>query len=125
MEPAEIARLCSGERFAPAALSDDERLRLETGTLDEAPPHVAGDFPEWLSPSLTGIFGDEVASEMAALAKRAPLDLRVNALKASRELVQAELAHLSPAPTPISPLGLRILHGPGEKAPPSSRIPPS
>jgi 16S rRNA (cytosine967-C5)-methyltransferase len=54
---------------------------------------------------------------MAALAKRAPLDLRVNALKASRELVQAELAHLSPAPTPISPLGLRILHGPGERAP--------
>ena len=117
MSAPEIARLCSGERFAPAPLSDDELLRLETGTLDDAPPHVAGDFPEWLFPSLAAIFADEVAPEMAALSKRAPLDLRVNGLKSSRELVQAELAHLSPAPTPISPLGLRILHGPGEKAP--------
>jgi 16S rRNA (cytosine967-C5)-methyltransferase len=113
----EIARLCSGERFAPAPLSEDERSRLDRGSLDGAPPHVAGDFPEWLEPSLASVFGGEAAAEMAALAKRAPLDLRVNALKSSRELVQAELAHLSPAPTPYSPLGLRIVHGPSERAP--------
>ncbi|MGA0593604.1 RsmB/NOP family class I SAM-dependent RNA methyltransferase [Enterovirga sp. CN4-39] len=113
----EISRLCSGERFAPAPLSDAERGRLDAGSLDDAPPHVSGDFPEWLSPSLERLFGAELAAEAAALAKRAPLDLRVNALKSSRELVQAELAHLSAAPTPYSPLGLRIIHGAGEKAP--------
>ena len=117
MSADEIARLCSGERFAPAPLSEDERSRLDGGSLDGAPPHVAGDFPEWLEPSLRAIFGEDEAAEMAALAKRAPLDLRVNALKASRELVQGELAHLLPTPTPYSPLGLRIVHGPGERAP--------
>jgi 16S rRNA (cytosine967-C5)-methyltransferase len=117
MSAEEIARLCSGERFAPEPLSEEERRRLETGSLDGAPPHVAGDFPEWLTASLEGIFGPDLPDEMAALARRAPLDLRVNTLKGSRELVSAELAHLSPAPTPHSPLGLRITHEPGGRAP--------
>src|SRR6202008_765431 len=39
---------------------------------------------------------------------RAPLDLRVNSLKAKRDKVQAALSHLSAKPTPFSPLGLRI-----------------
>src|SRR6202008_1883472 len=39
---------------------------------------------------------------------RAPLDLRVNSLKAKREKVEAALAHLGAKPTPFSPLGLRI-----------------
>lgn len=113
----EISRLCSGERFAPSPLTEEERRALDKGGLDWAPAHVAGDFPEWLAPSLERLFGADLAPEMSALAKRAPLDLRVNALKRSRELVQGELGHLSPAPTPFSPLGLRIVHAPGEKAP--------
>src|SRR5437764_9957208 len=39
-----IGALCSGERFAPAPLSDEERARLANGTLEGAPTHVAGDF---------------------------------------------------------------------------------
>ena len=117
LSPAEIASLCSGERFAPEPLSDAERARLEGASLDDAPAHVAGDFPEWLAPSLERVFGEETAAEAGALARRAPLDLRVNTLKASRELVAAELAHLGPAPTPHSPWGLRVMHGPGERAP--------
>lgn len=117
LSPAQIMRLFSGERFAPAPLSAEEEARLQSADLASAPAHIAGDFPEWLTPSLEGVFGDDLAAEMAAFARRAPLDLRVNALKGSRELVQAELAHLAAAPTPHSPLGLRITHGPGEKAP--------
>ncbi|MFO1168877.1 MAG: MFS transporter, partial [Rhodoblastus sp.] len=45
-----IASLCSGERYAPAPLSDDERARLHSASLDGAPDHVAGDYPEWLGP---------------------------------------------------------------------------
>ena len=42
------------------------------------------------------------------MASRAPLDLRVNTLKAKREKMLASLAHLGVQPTPWSPLGLRI-----------------
>src|SRR4051795_5115447 len=47
-----IAALCSGERFAPEPLTETERRRLAEGSLDDAPAPVAGDFPDWLEPSL-------------------------------------------------------------------------
>src|SRR5207253_2633179 len=46
-----------------------------------------------------------------AMASRAPLDLRVNTLKAKREKVLASLRHLGAEPTPWSPIGLRIALG--------------
>ena len=49
------------------------------------------------------------AQEGTALARRAPLDLRVNTLMADRTGTAAELAHLHAAPTPWSPVGLRII----------------
>ena len=42
------------------------------------------------------------------MASRAPLDLRVNTLKAKREKMLTSLAHLGVRPTPWSPVGLRI-----------------
>ncbi|MGE5369718.1 MAG: RsmB/NOP family class I SAM-dependent RNA methyltransferase [Chloroflexota bacterium] len=110
---ATIAALCTGERHAPAPLSDDERQRLETATLDGAPAHVRGDYPEWLADRFDAAFGDRAAEEGAGLAARAPVDLRVNILKGSREQALAKLSHLNPAPTPFSPIGLRIDAGQG------------
>ena len=108
-----IAALCDGSRFAPPPLSGDERARLTAGeaALAGAPAHVAGDFPEWLLPSLQAEFGHALVSEMQALAQRAPLDLRVNPLKGTRRDALAALSHLRPRPTPHSPLGLRLPHG--------------
>jgi len=103
-----IGRLANGARFAPEPLSDEERARLSNASLDGAPPHVAGDYPEWLDPHFAGTFGEERAAEGAALASRAPLDLRVNTLAADREEAEQELAEYRPAPTRWSPLGLRI-----------------
>jgi 16S rRNA (cytosine967-C5)-methyltransferase len=103
-----IARLADGSRFAPEPLSDDERTRLASGDLAGAPPHVAGDYPEWLDAAFAATFGDERAEEGAALSSRAPLDLRVNTLKAEREQALAQLADLAPEPTRWSPWGLRI-----------------
>jgi 16S rRNA (cytosine967-C5)-methyltransferase len=103
-----IARLADGSRFAPPPITDEERARLESADLDQAPPWVAGDYPEWLDPHLARAFGDERAAEGAALAARAPLDLRVNTLKATREEAAGALAELAPAPTRWSPVGLRI-----------------
>ncbi len=104
----EIAALCSGERYAPAPLSAVEREKLETATLEGAPDHVAGDFPEWLAPYFTRAFGADAIIEGRALAERAPVDLRVNSLKSTRENALEDLAHLDPQPTPFAPFGLRI-----------------
>ncbi|SDR56809.1 16S rRNA (cytosine967-C5)-methyltransferase [Rhizobiales bacterium GAS113] len=114
-----LAALCDGSRFAPPPLSAQERARLEAGAtaLANAPLHVAGDFPEWLSPSLQGEFGDDLVNEMQALAHRAPLDLRVNALKGRRDEAMAALAHLRPEATPHSALGLRLPHGEDGRGP--------
>ncbi|HVY58454.1 MAG TPA: RsmB/NOP family class I SAM-dependent RNA methyltransferase [Xanthobacteraceae bacterium] len=112
-----IAALCDGARFAPAPLDEAERSALADGTLDGAPAPVRGDYPEWLDAQFARVFDDERAEEGAALARRAPLDLRVNALKADRDKAAAMLAHLQPAPTRWSPTGLRIALSPDAKSP--------
>jgi 16S rRNA (cytosine967-C5)-methyltransferase len=113
---AAIGALCGG-RFAPEHLTAREVEALQTGSLAGAPPHVAGDYPEWLDPHLARVFGDERAEEGAALARRAPLDLRINTLKSGREDVLAKLSHLKAEPTRWSPVGLRIALAADAKSP--------
>lgn len=112
-----IAALCDGSRFAPEPLTEAERRALATRSPADAPAPVAGDYPEWLDPYLARVFGDDRAAEAAAMASRAPLDLRVNTLKAKREKVLASLKHLGAHETPWSPLGLRIELGADAKNP--------
>ena len=112
-----IAALFSGEGHAPAPLTAGERERLMTADLAGAPPHVAGDFPEWLTPQFAASFGDDAVEEGRALAHRAPVDLRANLLKASRDKALVALSHLSPQPTPLSPVGLRIAIRPDGRGP--------
>lgn len=120
-----IAALCTGERHAPAPLSEAERQRLETATLDEAPAHVLGDYPQWLAERMEAAFGARAADEGRALAMRAPVDLRANLLKTTREKALADLAHLGAQPTPFSPWGLRIAITPDGRAPALSAEPAS
>ena len=108
MDTDTIAALCDGGRFAPEPLSDGERAALTSRTLDNAPAHIAGDYPEWLDGYLAQAFGDDRVAEATAMASRAPLDLRVNTLKAKREKIEGSIAHLGARPTPWSPIGLRI-----------------
>src|SRR5260370_18884796 len=77
-----IAALCDGGRFAPEPLSEAEPAALTSPSLKGAPAHIAGDHPEWLDPYLSQLFGDDRVAEATAMASRAPLDLRVNTLKA-------------------------------------------
>ncbi len=104
----EVEALFSGEAHAPEALDETERARFAAGSLEGAPAHVAGDFPAWLEPSFAAVFGESLVAETSALALRAPVDLRVNTLKAAREKALASLAHLHAEPTPLSPIGLRL-----------------
>src|ERR1700716_3900697 len=53
-----ISALCDGGRFAPEPLSEAERSALTSRSLDDAPSHVAGDYPEWLDGHLANAFGD-------------------------------------------------------------------
>lgn len=106
-----IEALCDGSRFAPEPLTEAERTALTSRTAEGAPAAIAGDYPEWLDPYLAAVFGDDRAAEAAAMASRAPLDLRVNTLKSSRDKVLKSLAHLKAQPTPWSPIGLRITLG--------------
>src|SRR5207244_1876551 len=112
-----IAALCDGARFAPEPLSDGEHAALASRTLEDAPAHVAGDYPEWLDGYLAQVFGEDRAAEATAMARRAPLDLRVNTLKAKREKVLSSLAHLGATVTPWSPIGLRIELGADARSP--------
>jgi 16S rRNA (cytosine967-C5)-methyltransferase len=117
MDAATISALCDGGRFAPEPLTEAESSALTSRSPDDAPAPVAGDYPEWLDPYLAKVFGDDRAAEAAAMASRAPLDLRVNTLKAKREKVQGSLRHLGAHETPWSPIGLRIELGADAKNP--------
>jgi 16S rRNA (cytosine967-C5)-methyltransferase len=112
-----IARLFDGSRFAPEPLTEAAAAALESASLAGAPPYVAGDYPEWLDAHFARVFGDERAEEGAALASRAPVDLRVNTLKASRDDAVRALADLQAEPTRWSPVGLRIKLDAGAKSP--------
>ena len=59
--------------------------------------------PEWLVPELSPLVGPD---EWSALVERAPLDLRVNVAKASRDELASEFPEGEP--TPISPWGIRL-----------------
>ena len=117
LDVAAISALCDGSRHAPAPLEEEERARLAQASLDGAPAAVAGDYPEWLDPYFAETFGEERADELAALASRAPLDLRVNSLKTDRDAVAAALASLDAVPTRWSPFGLRIALAADAKSP--------
>lgn len=104
-----IARLADGSKYAPEVLSGEEHARLDAADMSRAPPYVAGDYPEWLDPHLARVFGEARAEEGAALASRAPLDLRTNTLKGERA-TSAMLGDLSREPTRLSPWGLSLIH---------------
>ena len=80
-----IAALFTGEGHASAKLTEGEVARLTAADLAGAPSHVIGDFPEWLQPQFEASFGADAAEEGRALAERAPVDLRVNTLKTTRD----------------------------------------
>ncbi len=112
---AEVARAFSGGRFAPAALSAGEHAALagiEGHTLEhpEMPGPVRLELPDWIAVRLAARFGAALPAEAAALTAPAPLDLRANLLKTTRNAARAALKAegIDATPTPLSPWGLRI-----------------
>jgi 16S rRNA (cytosine967-C5)-methyltransferase len=112
---AQVAASYFGDRFTAAPLSAEEGAalaRLEGHTLDDPamPQAVRLEVPDWLLPRLAARFGPALEAELSALLEPAPLDLRVNTLKATRDEAQKALAAegVAARPTAFSPWGLRV-----------------
>jgi len=82
--------LFTGRDHAPPPLSAAERAHLA------APPALAGnvalDCPDWLAPRLEAALGADFAPVMQLLRARAPIFLRVNAARATRDEAVEALA---------------------------------
>ena len=105
-----VEALFDGGPYAPAPLSTDERARL-LAPADPPPDWVSAGVPAFVTPMLQARFGEQWLLEARALtAGRAPLDLRVNALRGSVEQAVTLLATdgLEPTPMPLSARGLRL-----------------
>ncbi|PTW60521.1 16S rRNA (cytosine967-C5)-methyltransferase [Breoghania corrubedonensis] len=110
---AAVERALADDRHAPDLLSDKEKAAIAANSLEGAPDWVRADIPEWLWPSFSDNFDDEAVAEGAALSERAPIDLRVNTLKATREKVLKRLGSLGAEPTLIASTGVRLKPRPG------------
>lgn len=108
-------------RLALLAWPDDalEHLDLDDATRDwlarahavPLPEGLRHHLPTWLADRLRTRLGDaELAALAEGLLQPAPLDLRVNALRARPADVQRALAEagVTAVPTPFAPLGLRV-----------------
>jgi 16S rRNA (cytosine967-C5)-methyltransferase len=108
----------SGPQLAPLLLDTPEAewLReVQATCLDDLPLTLRCDFPDWLLDKLLRQLGEAETLALArSLQQPAPLDLRVNSMKASRDEVLARFVRdgIEAAQTPYSPLGLRLSGNP-------------
>jgi 16S rRNA (cytosine967-C5)-methyltransferase len=99
--------------FLRGALGPQEIEWLDhVSSIDRASlaPKLRHNLPDWIAQPLQAQLGDEFWALAASLNEPAPLDLRVNVLKAKREEVQAALASadIDAHPTRYSPWALRV-----------------
>ena len=111
-----VVQTYSGGQYAPQTLLPNHQGKLAAlvgHTIDhpDMPQAVRLELPDWLLPHLQARFGDQLDREIAAMDGEAPLDLRVNLLKATREEAMHALQRegLDVRLTRLSPWGLRIL----------------
>ena len=90
-----------------------ERIKEIDRTL--MPAQMRTNLPKWLFDKFVAQYGEAETLALAdALNQPAPLDLRVNSIKATRDEVQAGLleAPIAAEPMPYAPLGLRVMKKP-------------
>jgi 16S rRNA (cytosine967-C5)-methyltransferase len=94
------------EQHGPGKLNDDEVKALRGDV--SAEPWILADIPQWLWPQFEAQFGSSALEQGGALAQRAPIDLRANTLKATREQVIEALSRFEAKEGPLSPWAVRI-----------------
>jgi 16S rRNA (cytosine967-C5)-methyltransferase len=101
-----------------SVLKGDEKTwlaALKAQDLEALPLEIKADLPDWVIEKLRRTLGEaEILALARGLQQPAPLDLRVNTLKAPREAVLDRLAYdgIAAAPTPHSPIGVRLREKP-------------
>jgi 16S rRNA (cytosine967-C5)-methyltransferase len=117
LQRGEIENLFGGSGYGPAPLDESERAAIARENGEPPPAWVEGEFPEFLYAELKRSLGDDLLDEMRAMRERAPVDLRVNTLKATRDAVLRELADAGFAvePAPWAPHGIRAVDRSGGK----------
>jgi 16S rRNA (cytosine967-C5)-methyltransferase len=110
-----VAALARSQGFSARALEGVAEpawvARVRSASVDSLPEAVRADLPDWLWERLSRDYGADEAMQIAqGLLSPAPLDLRVNVARASREEAQKQLAEdgLDARATPFSPAGLRL-----------------
>jgi 16S rRNA (cytosine967-C5)-methyltransferase len=115
-----VLRAFPGGQYAPEPLAaPEERLLRAIATrrgggrgIDHRnmPEPVRLELPDWVLQGFRARFGPRLAEEAAAMTLPAPLDLRVNLLKTTRDSARTALAAegIETEPTPFSPWGLRV-----------------
>ena len=110
--PGSVAELFDGDGYGPAALDEAEAaFVVGLHRIDDAavPAWSRANCPEDLFALFEAQWGADTEAELAALNERAPVDIRVNTLRATRKDVQVGFAAAGyeTVPTPVSPVGLR------------------
>ena len=103
----------SGRALEPLLKAGDREWLASVSGGDAAPPAVAADLPEWAWTRLAAARGEDWALAFGrTMQQPASLDLRVNTHRLRREEVLAVLqaGGIEAAPTPLSPLGIRLAH---------------
>ncbi|PKO85404.1 MAG: SAM-dependent methyltransferase [Betaproteobacteria bacterium HGW-Betaproteobacteria-12] len=108
-----VTRGWSQRELAPVLKPSEEEWLAAAKALPDSdlPPAVRCDLPDWLYARLEAQLGaDETLALAAALNQPAPLDLRVNTLKASRDEVLTRLAAdgIAAQAGALSPLAVRL-----------------
>ncbi|HEU0118162.1 MAG TPA: RsmB/NOP family class I SAM-dependent RNA methyltransferase [Alphaproteobacteria bacterium] len=119
----DIGEMFSGGKYAPEKLEEFERVilrQLETHTIEhpDMPEEVKTECPDWAAIPLKERFGKNFSKEMRALLKAAPLDLRVNPLKTTRDAILDELKTLAikAEACTLSEFGIRVFERPSLNA---------
>ena len=101
-------------RELASLLSEDEQIwlgRVKATALDDAPLAVRAELPDWVVDRLKVTLADlDILALARGLNQPAPLDLRVNTMRAQRKQVLRELTAggIAAEPTPYSPVGVRV-----------------
>ena len=83
----DVAALFSGERFAPAVVTESEAAALDAPAPDDL---AQFDWPAWMLPQLREALGDDFGTVSEVMRQRAPVTLRVNIARATRpEMIEA------------------------------------
>ncbi|NNF72866.1 MAG: RsmB/NOP family class I SAM-dependent RNA methyltransferase [Rhodobacteraceae bacterium] len=107
----DLSKVFSGEGHAPPPLTAEESA-FEPAPRETLPRHLRLDYPEWLEPELTRSLGDTLDAVMERMRTRAPVFLRVNTGKGTREEAQAALARdeIETAPYELAETALLVTH---------------